>query len=110
MHPTSKSGSLWPPLPLESWRDTFETLHMWAQVVGKVCLALTPRLNHFWNIAFQVTPRGLATPSMTAGDQSITIAFDFVAHSLVIQRSDGVTETIPLEPRTVADFYRIVMD
>ena len=100
----------WPALSLDSWRDTYVTLHMWTQVVGKVCLALTPPTNHFWNIAFQITARGLVTPSMTAGARALTIAFDFVDHQLVIQTSDGRTERIPLEPRTVADFHRTVMD
>ncbi|HEY2924754.1 MAG TPA: DUF5996 family protein [Candidatus Eisenbacteria bacterium] len=107
---TTVAGGTWPRLPPEKWRDTYATLHMWTQVVGKVCLALTPRTNHFWNITFQVTPRGLATPSMMAGDRAFTMTFDFVAHQLLIQFSDGATETIPLEPRTVADFYRLVMD
>jgi len=83
---------------------------MYTQIVGKICLALTPKTNHFWNIAFQVTPRGFATPTMTAGDRAFTIAFDFVAHQLVIHGSDGSTESIALAPRTVADFYRILMD
>jgi len=100
----------WPALPRTEWRDTYATLHMYTQIVGKICLALTPRTNHFWNIAFQVTPRGFATPTMTAGDRAFTIAFDFVAHQLVIHGSDGSTESIALAPRTVADFYRILMD
>jgi hypothetical protein len=108
MTPTSRSDT-WPALPLEAWRDTYATLHMWMQVVGKVCLALTPRSNHFWNIAFQVTSRGLITPTLTAGDRAITIAFDFISHQLLIQCSDGGLETIALEPRTVGDFYAAVM-
>jgi hypothetical protein len=95
---------------LADWLDTYSTLHMWAQVVGKICLRLTPRQNHFWNIAFQVTPRGLSTRPMQAGRRTVTIAFDFIAHQLVITCSDGATDVIPLEPRTVADFYQLVMD
>jgi hypothetical protein len=100
----------WPPLPLESWRDTCETLHMWMQVVGKVSLALTPKINHFWNTALHLTSRGLVTPLMSAGDRAFTMTFDFIAHQLVFQWSDGPTEAIALEPRTVADFYRLVME
>jgi hypothetical protein len=100
----------WPRLPLDAWLDTYATLHMWTQVVGKICLALTPRTNHFWNVAFHVTPRGLTTPLMAAGHRAFTIVFDFVAHRLTIQCSDGGSATIPLEARTVADFYRLVMD
>ena len=107
---TSKTDKAWPALPLDTWRNTYATLHMWTQIVGKLCLALTPRINHFWNIAFQVTSRGLATPSLMAGDHSLTITFDFVSHQLVFQCSDGRTEIISLQPRTVADFYRLVME
>lgn len=100
----------WPSLPLESWRDTRDTLQMWSQVVGKICLALTPRVNHFWNIAFQITPRGLSTPSLSYGERTFTLTFDFVAHELVIQISDGTRDALPLRPQTVAEFYRSLMD
>ena len=88
----------WPALPLDAWRDTYATLHMWTQVVGKVCLAMTPRVNHFWNIAFQVTSRGLATPTMVTGNRAVTITFDFVGHELVLQCSDGAAETSRSSP------------
>ncbi|HXI31701.1 MAG TPA: DUF5996 family protein [Vicinamibacterales bacterium] len=100
----------WPPLPLAAWRDTYATLHMWTQIVGKVCLALTPRTNHFWNIAFQISARGLVTPILPAGTRTLTIAFDFVEHQLLICCADGGEERIALEPRTVAEFYRLFMD
>jgi hypothetical protein len=100
----------WPRLPLDGWIETYATLHMWTQVVGKVCLALTPRTNHFWNIAFQVTARGLVTPTMMAAGKTVTITFDFVGHQLDIQCSNGSREIVPLEPRTVAEFYRLVME
>jgi Family of unknown function (DUF5996) len=60
---TSAAGDLWPRLTFGAWRDIYATLYMWTQVVGKVCLALTPLSNHFWNATFQVTARGL-TPAM----------------------------------------------
>lgn len=100
----------WRPLPLDAWRDTYATLHMWTQVVGKICLALTPLTNHFWNIAFQITPTGLTTPTMTAGAGAATIAFDFIEHRLVIRMSDGREQQLRLEPMTVADFYARVME
>src|SRR4051812_5640360 len=99
----------WPALPLTDWRDTRDTLQMWTQIAGKICLALTPRVNHFWNIALQVMPRGLQTPAMTYEGRVLTITFDFVAHELVIQGSDGARRTVPLQPQTVADFYVGVM-
>jgi Family of unknown function (DUF5996) len=110
MKDTRALTDVWPALPLAAWQDTYATLHMWTQVVGKICLALTPRTNHFWNIAFQVTPVGLTTPLMTSGNRACTITFDFLTHQLTIQCSDGSIETIPLEARSVAEFHRLVMD
>src|SRR5262245_53394202 len=98
MTPTTHGHAQWPALPLESWRDTYKTLHMWMQVVGKVALALTPRVNHFWNAAFRVTARGLTTSLMTAGDVGLSMTFDFIDHQLIVQCSDGRTERIALEP------------
>jgi hypothetical protein len=100
----------WPSLPLDEWRDTYATLHMKSQIVGKICLALTPPSNHFWNIAFQVASRGLTTPLLGYGDKAFTMTFDLIAHQLVIDRTDGVTRAISLEPNSVAEFYRVVMD
>src|SRR4051794_7189126 len=100
----------WPPLPLDAWADTYETLHMWTQVVGKVCLALTPPVNHFWNATLQVTSLGLVTPLLAGETGAFTITFDFVAHQLVIQCADGRRAMLALERRTVADFYGQVME
>jgi Family of unknown function (DUF5996) len=99
----------WPPLPLDSWRDTRDTLQMWTQIAGKICLALMPRVNHFWGIAFQVTPRGLVTPALPHAGRTFTMTFDFLAHELAIDTSDGVRRTIPLRPQTVSDFYQALM-
>src|SRR5688500_8358225 len=99
----------WPALPSDTWRDTYGTLHMWTQIVGKICLASTPAKNHFWNITLQLTSRGLATPLMCYRDRAFSMTFDFVAQQLVIQDSDGATETLSLEPRSVAAFYEQLM-
>jgi hypothetical protein len=96
----------WPALPYEAWKDTYATLHMWMQIVGKVALAQTPPINHSWGVAFQVTPRGLATRSLPHDRRSFTIEFDFIDHRLVVRTSDGEERMLKLEPRTVADFYR----
>jgi hypothetical protein len=96
----------WPPLPYEAWKDTYATLHMWTQIVGKVALAQAPPLNHSWGIAMQVTPRGLSTRTLPFRDRTFTIQFDFIDHQLAICASDGETRTLPLHPQTVADFYR----
>jgi hypothetical protein len=103
------SDQRWPELPYDAWKDTLATLHMWTQVVGKVALAQAPPLNHSWAIALQVTSRGLATRTLTHGERSFTIEFDFVDHQLVIRASDGAIRTLGLSPRSVADFYREVM-
>src|SRR5689334_12326109 len=99
----------WPALPYEAWKDTYATLHMWMQVVGKVALAKGPPLNHSWGIAFQVTPRGLATRTLRHGDRSFTMEFDFRDHRLLVRTGDGDERALALVPRTVADFYREVM-
>jgi hypothetical protein len=98
----------WPALP-DSWPPVHATLHMWTQVVGKVCLALTAPSNHFWNIAFRVTSRGLTTPTLASGSRAFNLTFDFCEHALVLQASDGSTDAVPLVPRTVADFHQAVM-
>jgi len=100
----------WPALPYDEWKDTYATLHMWMQVVGKVALAQAPPLNQSWGVAFQVTARGLATRTLWHGARSFSIEFDFVDHRLVIRVSDGTVRTLPLAPRTVAAFYHDVMD
>jgi hypothetical protein len=99
----------WPPLPYEAWKDTYATLHMWTQVVGKVALAQAPPLNHSWAIALHVTGRGLTTGMLPHGDRAFSIGFDFISHELVVDRSDGARRTIALVPRTVAAFYRELM-
>src|SRR5437667_966473 len=99
----------WPTLTRDSWPDTYATLHMWTQVVGKVCLALTPLVNHFWNVTLLVSARGLTTPALGVDGRSITLTFDFVEHHLVICSSDGRIETVALEARSVADFYQAVL-
>jgi hypothetical protein len=99
----------WPPLPYDAWKDTYATLHMWTQIVGKVALALAPPLNHSWGIALQVTPRGLSTRPLRHGARSFTVEFDFVGHRLVVKSSDGEERFLRLEPRTVADFYASLM-
>jgi hypothetical protein len=100
----------WPALPYDEWKDTYATLHMWMQVVGKVALAQAPPINHSWAVAFQITTRGLSTRTLPYGARSFAIEFDFVAHQLVIRASDGAMSALPLAPRTVATFYREVMD
>jgi len=100
----------WPALPLSSWNDTRATLHMWAQIVGKVRLALTPKVNHWWNVPLYVTSRGLTTSQMPYAGRALELRFDFLDHQLVLQSSDGTRKSLPLAPRSVADFYQQFTD
>jgi hypothetical protein len=99
----------WPKLPYGAFHDTYASLHRYAQIAGKVQLALTPHTNHFWNVTFFVTPRGLVTPTIPYEDRRFTIAFDFLDHHVIIRSSDGGTRALAFVPRTVASFYREVM-
>jgi hypothetical protein len=99
----------WPALPYDAWKDTYATLHMWTQVVGKVALAQAAPINHSWGIALHLTARGLQTGVLPHGDRTFAMRFDFIDHVLVIEASDGARRTIPLAPRSVADFYAAVM-
>jgi hypothetical protein len=98
-------GSLWPELPLSAWSETCDTLHLWTQIDGKVRLATTPRVNHWWNVTFQVNSRGLIAPLNCSAGRTFDMVFDFVDHQLGVATSDGRTETIPLRPTRVDDFY-----
>jgi len=107
---TGDGPECWPALPLDSWRETCATLHMWTQIVGKVRLGLTPLVNHWWNVPLYVTPRGLTTSNIPYGARSIEIRFDFLAGQLVLECSDGLVKELPLRPMAVADFYREFME
>ena len=109
MPSTDGTRDAWPPLPYEAWKDTYATLHMWTQMVGKVALARGMPLNHGWGIAFLIAPRGLRTHLLAHDDRSFSMMFDFVDHQLVIETGDSDRRTIPLAPRSVADFYRTLM-
>ena len=99
----------WPSLPLEEWKDTCATLHMWTQIVGKVRLAQTPLVNHWWNVPLYVSARGLTTTAMPYGDIFFEMEFDFIDNVLLIKCSDGSFGTVTLQPMSVATFYRETM-
>jgi len=100
----------WPSLPLGEWRETYDTLHMWAQIVGKIRTALSPHVNHWWETSLYVTPRGLTTSIIPHRTQSFAIGFDFIAHQLLVQSSTGKNFNLPLQPQSVAAFYRKILD
>jgi hypothetical protein len=106
---SQSTASDWPDLPLADWADTCATLHLWTQIVGKIRLAHAPMVNHWWQVPLYVTCRGLTTSPIPYGARSFQIDFDFIDHRLKLQTSTGETESIPLGPRTVADFYAEIM-
>jgi hypothetical protein len=103
--PSMAHSTVWPALRFSEWKDTYATLHMWTQIVGKIRLALSPPINHCWGVALRVTSRGLTTSPMPYKGGSFEITFDFVGHSLEIVTSHGETRSFRLVPRTVAEFY-----
>ena len=106
---TDSSPHVWLPLPIADWQDTYQTLHLWTQIIGKIRLALAPKINHWWHSTLYVTPCGLTTSTIPDGTRNFQITFDFLKHQLLIETSDGITKAIALAPRSVADFYRAVM-
>lgn len=96
----------WPALELASWQQTYATLHRCLQIVGKVQLALTPRTNHFWNVAFGLTAYGLVTPPLRCNGCVFTVEMDFVDHNLLVRTNDGKLRALAFLPRTVAEFYQ----
>src|SRR5271165_2155162 len=106
----SDQAECWPTLSLASWKDTYATLHMWTQMVGKVRLQLTPLVNHWWNVPLYVTSRGLTTSRIPYGERAFELRFDFLNNALVMETSDGILKTLPLKPRSVADFYQEFME
>jgi Family of unknown function (DUF5996) len=95
----------WPPLPYSEWESTRDTLHMWAQIVGKTRKELTPLVNHWWNVTLYVTPRGLTTSTIHYKGEAFEVQFDFLRHQLLISTSQGEERSIELRSRSVADFY-----
>jgi Family of unknown function (DUF5996) len=102
-------GDPWPSLPLGEWQDTYATLHMWTQIVGKIRLALAPMINHWWQVPLYVSCQGLTTSPIPYGQRRFQIDFDFIDHQLRIATGEGVSESFPLRPCSVAEFYREVM-
>lgn len=100
----------WPALPYAAWKPTYETLHLWTQIVGKVRLMREPWLNHSWHVPLYVTARGLTTSPMPAGDRAFQIDFDFIDHVLWIRTSDDRARQVMLVAKPVAEFYGEVME
>jgi len=103
---TSLRDEIWPSLPLESWSGTLATLHMWIQIIGKIRLAQSPWVNHSWHTTLYLTSKGLTTSPIPYRARTFQIDLDFLTHELIVQASDGRVSTLPLEPQSVAAFYR----
>jgi Family of unknown function (DUF5996) len=104
--PAGAAGPVWPALPLEEWADTYHTLHLWTQIVGKVRLTLTTLQNHWWNTALYVNSSGLTTSPIPYHGEMFEIRFDFINHRLEIHTSYGASRAVALAPKSVAAFYR----
>ena len=106
--PTSHRA--WPRLRVDDWAETRDTLHMWTQIVGKVRLSQSPMLNHWWQVTFYVSPRGLTTGAIPDGTRIFDVEFDFCNHRLLIRTSDGESRALALESKPVAEFHRQTME
>jgi hypothetical protein len=107
---TDGHGNVWPELPLHQWQDTYTTLHMWTQIVGKIRLMQAPHVNHWWQVVMYVTTRGLTTSPIPLGERTLEIDFDFVDHQLILRTNEGATRNFALAGRSVAGFYRELME
>jgi hypothetical protein len=95
----------WPPLPLDEWQKTYGTLHMWTQIFGKVRMALSPPMNHWWHVTLYVNSRGLTTGPIPYAPGVFEIQFDFQKHEVGISTSQGPRASRPLRGESVANFY-----
>ena len=109
MQSSGRHYDAWPALPLEAWSNTCATLHMWTQIAGKIRLAKSPWVNHSWHVTLYVTAAGLTTSPIPYDTRTFQIDFDFIRHQLIIQSSDGGSGSFPLQPQSVAAFYRRLM-
>jgi Family of unknown function (DUF5996) len=105
----TRDQDLLPAMPLTGWKDTLATLHMWTQIVGKVRLKLCPPVNHFWNVTFYLTARGMTTSAMPFQRGTVEVRFDFIGHKLFIETSEGRVVAIALTRQSVAEFYEKFM-
>ena len=99
----------WPDLSLPTLPATVEALHLYAQVVGKIRMGLTPWVNHSWHVPLYVSARGLATGWIPSGRRALDIEFDLFADALIIRFDEGRSAVVPLADRSVASFYAAVM-
>ena len=109
-HELASGANTWPALPLAGWRDTYATLHMWTQIVGKTRLAQAPMQNHWWQVVLYVTTSGLTTSPIPFGTRQVSVDFDFIRHQLRIRDDEGAMRSLPLMSQSVADFYAAYLE
>src|SRR5260370_27792280 len=102
-------AAVWPELPTAAWRDTYATLRLWTQIVGKIRLSRSPWLNHSWHVTLYVNARGLTTSPIPDGARHFEIEFDFIDHSLRILASDGPRRQFPLAGQSVPRFFTFIL-
>lgn len=102
--------NVWQPLPYEAWKGTYNTLHMWMQIGGKIKLELCPFENHWWHITYYTSARGMTSGRIPYGNASFEIDFDFIGHKMYLRKSDGQVSFIDLVPCAVSDYYKMFMD
>jgi hypothetical protein len=100
------SAEAWPALPLSAWVDTYATLHMWTQIVGKIRMALSPHVNHWWEVPLYVNARGLTTSPIPYASRAFEIQFDLIDHKVDVSTCDGDVKSMRLRPMPVAEFHR----
>src|SRR5258707_14914031 len=105
----SNTPQAWPELPTAAWRETYATLQLWPQIIGKMRLVRSPWLNHSWHVALYVTARGLTTSPIPDGLRTFQIDLDFIDHDLRISTSDGAERQFALAGHSVASFYTTIM-
>jgi Family of unknown function (DUF5996) len=110
LNPMDDADTIWPDLTYSAWSETLATLHLWTQIVGKIRLTLTPWLNHSWQTPLYVTAHGLGASPIPIGTEIFDIEFDFVDHRLAVRTSLGAEQSLQLQPQSVADFYRAIVD
>jgi hypothetical protein len=100
----------WPKLDYAEWKPTYETLHRWLQIIGKLRLCKSPWVNHSWSTTFYVTSRGLTTSAIPMDDHNLTVDFDFIDHKLIFQDSTGKHMAMVLQNESVASFYTRIQE
>ena len=105
-----RAGPAFPPLPLEEWVESKETLHRYAQIVGKVRLEYSPFRNHWWHVSLYVSTRGLTTSPIPYRSTTFEISFDLMENRLVVSTSEDEGFAFAMDNLPVAEFYRGLFD